>query len=97
MGEVPPNRRRVADQESADANGESFDREFPAQKKQNPKRDDKDQEQLHAPESDAASESEEKKIARAWRGFVFDHQKQNDERRYEQEIKGVAARLEMPL
>src|SRR5438132_6816414 len=97
MSEVPPNRRRVADQESGDAGGESSDREFPAHKEQNPKRDNDDKKQLHAPERHAASESEETKIARAWRKFAFDPQKQNDECRYEQKIKCVATRLEMPL
>src|SRR5437016_2255403 len=97
MREVPPNRRRVTDQECGDAGGEGFDRERQAQQEQNPKRDDEDQEQLHTPEGNAAREAEEKNVARARGCLALDDQKQNDERRYEQEIKCVAARLKMPL
>src|SRR5438094_6478059 len=37
MSEVPPNRRRVADREPADAGGESSNGKFASKKKQNPK------------------------------------------------------------
>ena len=54
MGEVPPNRRRVADYESADACGKTIHRKFASQEKKDPQGHDRNQEQFHSPKSDAA-------------------------------------------
>src|SRR6202022_329794 len=97
MSHVPPNRGGVADEEAADANGEGFNGKFAPEKKQNPKRHDRDQEKFHAPERDAANESEEKEVAGASEVFLFNDQKKNDERWNEQKEKRETARLEVPL
>ena len=97
MGQVPPNRGPVAEQEAADADGESLNRKFAAKKKQQPKRHDRNQKEFHAPECDSTDEAEEKKVACASGVFLFDDQKKNDERRDEQKVECVTAWLEMPL
>src|SRR2546423_10525103 len=97
MSQVPPNRGRVTDDKPGRTNGESFDGKFASEKKQDPKRGDRDQKEFHAPECDPADEPEENKVAVAPDLFVLDDQKQNDQGGNEQKIECVAARLEMPL
>src|SRR5205085_10466518 len=97
MGQVPPNRGPVADEETANADGERLNGKFAPKKKQQPKRHDRNQKEFHAPECDSTDEAEEKKVACASGVFLFDDQKKNDERRDEQKVECVTARLEMPL
>src|ERR1700730_3388930 len=97
MRQVPPDRGRVTDKEAAKPCAKTGNRKFAPQRKQNPQRRDRNQKKFHSPKAESAEQTKEENIANARRVLFFDSQEKHHQRRNQEKVEGVSARLEMPF